>query len=198
MLTMKMIHLARFLLAVGLVAGARGASAAEPEKVSAPGGCPTVTHIPIVSVVRGTPAVITAKVECPTGEVVEVTLYVRLTDAGKPSPLGMQGQGDALYKAVVPVSMVQGVSRFWYYIDTKGMGDEEQGDPGVAQTRWHPVNIIEHGELSEGAAGGGKKAVLWLLAAGGAGGAYAVYDHNNDDGDGDPPPPADQYRVECR
>jgi len=166
--------------------------AANPEKVSAPGGCPTVTHIPVISVVRGTPAVITAKIECPTGEVVNVTLYVRLTDLGKPSPVSMTGEGDAVYKAIVPVSMVQGVSRFWYYIDAQGMETEDQGAPGIAQTRWHPVNIIEHGEFSEGGAGGGKKAAYLLLGAAGAGGAYLIYDHNkdgDDDGNNPPPPP---------
>jgi hypothetical protein len=96
--------------------------AVEPEKVSAPGGCPTVTHVPVVSVLRGTPAVITAKVECPEGDVVKVTLYVRLTDLGKPSPVSMTGEGNAVYKAIIPVSMVHGVSRFWYYIDAQGHG----------------------------------------------------------------------------
>lgn len=176
--------------------------AAQPEKVSAPGGCPTMTHVPLVSVIRGTPAVITAKVECPTGDVVEVTLYVRLTDAGKPSPLGMSGEGGGVYKGVVPVSMVQGISRFWYYIDAQGNETSDQEKPGVAQTRWHPVNIIDAGDAAGGAGGGAKKAALWLLAAGSAGGAYAVYDHNQGDGDDEedevppPPPPPDDEEDE--
>lgn len=159
-----------------------GAWAAQPEKVQGPDGCPTITHVPVVTVVRGKPAVIPAKVECAGGELSSVKLFVRLTDAGKPSSMDMDQKGDDLYEATVPVSMVEGIHRFWYYIDAQGKATPDQEKPGVAQTRWHPVNIIEYADTGGGA--GGNKAAYWLLGGLGAAGAYLVYDHNQDDGGG--------------
>lgn len=157
--------------------------AAKPERVTAEGGCPSISHVPVVSVLRGTPAIITATVECQTGELGEVLLQIRLTDAGKPSPISMNGEGNGLYRATVPVSMVQGVTRFWYYVDVKGKN--AAGDDTTAQTRWHPVNIIEHGETDNGGGGPGGRAGLYLLAGGAAAvGGALIIEHNNNDGSG--------------
>ena len=172
---------------------------ADPDRVEGKGGCPTILHTPVVSVVRGTPAVIPANITCENGELTEVLLQVRVTDAGKPTPMKMAGDGNGLYKATVPLSMIQGLTRFWYYIDVRG---KKRGDDTTVQTRWYPVNIIEHGEMSDGGgtagAGGaeeggalaGKKGLLWL--AGGAAvvaGGFAWEDHVNDTGSGGGPPP---------
>lgn len=161
---------------------------ASPEKASAPDGCPTITHVPLVTVVRGDPAVVAAKIECATGSVLEVTIYVRLLDAGKPTPVQMTGKGDGSYEAVVPVSMIRGISRFWYYIDARGKTTPEQAEEGVAQTRWYPVTIIDAAQL-EGGAGGSHKAAYWLLGAAGVAGGAVLWENHNDNGHGNNNPP---------
>ncbi|HMP77099.1 MAG TPA: hypothetical protein PKE12_12460 [Kiritimatiellia bacterium] len=154
--------------------------AAESEIVSAPGGCPAIEHVPVVNVVRGTPAVITAKVVCPGGELSEVLLQVRLTDLGKPSPMAMTGDGDGIYSATVPVSMVQGLTRFWYYIDARGR--DASGAPTSVETTWKPVNIVQHGNVKEGASGGIGKKAGWIAAGGAAVVAAALIVDNNSGG----------------
>ena len=84
--------LMRILLALifgSMVLGSR--VDAGPEKVSAPDGCPTITHVPLVTVVRGDPATVVAKIECATGTMLDVQAYVRVLDAGPgavgPAPL---------------------------------------------------------------------------------------------------------------
>ena len=161
---------------------------ASPEKASAPDGCPTITHVPLVTVVRGDPAVVAAKIECATGSVLDVTIYVRLLDAGKPTPVKMTGKGDGTYEAVVPVSMIRGISRFWYYIDARGKTTPEQAEEGVAQTRWYPVTILDAANLESGA-GGSHKAAYWLLGAAGAVGGAVLWENHNDNGHGGTPPP---------
>lgn len=147
-----------------------------------------MTHVPLVTVVRGDPAVVAAKIECATGSVLEVTIYVRLMDAGKPTPIKMTGKGDGTYEAVVPVSMVRGISRFWYYIDARGKTTPEQAEEGVAQTRWYPVTILDAAQM-EGGAGGGHKAAYWLLGAAGAVGGAVLWENHNDNGHGNSTPP---------
>lgn len=163
---------------------------AAPVKVSAPDGCPTLTHVPLVTVVRGDPAVVAAQIECATGAVLEVTLYVRLLDAGKPTPISMAGQGDGTYQAIVPIALLRGLTRFWYYIDARGKTAPGQQEEGVAQTRWNPVTILDAASLEGGGGVGSKKALAWLLAGAGAiGGAVLWENHNDGGGSGGPPPP---------
>ncbi len=175
--------------------------AADPVRVEAKGGCPSILHTPTVSVMRGTPAVITAKIECPAGSLTDVLLQLRITDAGKPTPIQMSGDGGGAYQAVVPVSMIQGLTRFWYYIDAKG---RKGGEDTVAQTVWSPVNIIEHAEMSGsggaaaggsggeggGAALGGKKGLLWLARGAALVGGGVLLENHNDGGSGGGSPPA--------
>lgn len=159
---------------------------AAPEKVSAPDGCPTVLHVPLVTVVRGTPAVVTAKIACETGLVREVSIFIRLTDAGKPTSLAMSDKGEGVYEATVPVSMFRGISRFWYYIDARGRTDAEQTEDGVAQTRWYPVTILD-GNASEGGAGGttaSRKTAYWLIGGAAAVAGAFVIDNNQGHGGG--------------
>lgn len=114
-----------------------------------------------------------------------VTIYVRLTDAGKPTPITMTGKGGGVYQALIPVSMIEGVTRFWYYIDAQGQAMPDQDRAGVAQTRWHVVTIIEHAEMEEGGAGS-SRALYWTVGGlGAAAGAYFIVDHNRGDGDGE-------------
>lgn len=182
----------RAIAAVGvcfvLFAASVSARAAEAEKWVAEGGCPVIEHVPLAQVLRGTPAVITAKIECPGGQLTEVLLQIRLIDGGQStSQIKMTGKGDGMYQATVPVSLVRGIARFWYYIDTKGR--TASGEESILQTGWKPVNIIDHGSLESG----GRKAGWYWLAGGAAlvGGAIAI-ENNNDSGGGgseSPPPP---------
>lgn len=165
-----------------LAAGVFSARAAE-EVVSGPGGCPNLKHVPLGTVVRGQPAAISALVECGGGTVEQVTLFVRLTDLGKPTATAMSGDGAGLHKSVVPVSLVRGVSRFWYYIEAKAKN--AAGDEEIIQTKWYPVNILDGADAGGGGGGGGHGALWALGAAGVAGAGYLIYDHNNDDDDND-------------
>ena len=158
-----------------------GAMAADTERVSAPGGCPSVVHIPLVNVMRGTPAGIKVNVDCPVGEVTEVILQVRLTDLGKPTPIPMTGEGNGVYSATVPVSMVQGIARFWYYIDARGKG--VAGEPTSVQTGWKPVNIIDPVEV-EKAGGGGNKAAYFVAGGVAVVAGALVIDNNSGGGSG--------------
>lgn len=185
---MKLRHVGLGLLVVcGLVSGA----AAQPHRVQAAGGCPTVLHAPLVNVVRGQPAVITATVDCPTGTVGDVILQVRVTDLGKPTPIPMTSAGGGVYKATVPLSMLQGLVRFWYFIDARGTNAD--GDESTAQTRWYPVNIIQHGEAGQGgggagagagggSGGGGGNTLLWVAGGAAVVGGAVIVENNNDDG----------------
>lgn len=157
---------------------------AEPEIVSAPDGCPSVTHVPMGTVMRGTPAEVAATITCEAGSVGPVRLFVRLSDVNKPVSTEMAGQGDGVYSATIPVSMFAGITRFWYYVDARGKADPSQSDESVVQTRWYPVTILDAQEAEKGT---GKeedsfkrRAVFWVLggAAAIAGGA-AIYDHNH-------------------
>ncbi len=165
---------------------------AGPEKVSAPDGCPTITHVPLVTVVRGDPATVVAKIECATGTVLDVKVYVRVLDAGKPSPIEMTKNSDGLYQAVIPISLIRGINRFWYYLDARGKTTPDQAEEGVAQTRWYPVTIVDGATEGGGSGGaaGSKKALYWLLGGAGAVGGAVLWENHNDDGpDHQKPPP---------
>lgn len=180
--------------------------AADPEKWEAEGGCPTIEHVPITQVVRGTPAVVSAIIQCPGGRLTEVTLQIRLIDGGQPTAqIKMTGAGDGAYQASVPVSMVQGVTRFWYYIDARAA--TASGQESYIQTGWKPVNIISYKQTEQaagatggvvgGSEAGGKEdddndRPAWFWLAGGvavAGGAVALGNNSDSDG-GDEEPPA--------
>lgn len=184
------------LLAVLFSLGVLSVVHAAPQKVSAPDGCPTMNHVPLVTIVRGDPALVVAQVACENGEVLKVQLFVRLTDAGKPTPVDMVRQGDGTYQAIIPIALLRGINRFWYYIDAHGKTTPDQAEDGVAQTRWNPVTIVDAvtdgGGAGGGGAGGSKKALYWLLGgAGAAGGAVLLENHNDDGPDNqNPPPPA--------
>lgn len=167
-----------------LLLGVASAVAEELEQVSSVRGCPSIVHAPLVSVMRGSPAVITATVSCPTGEVVKVLLQVRLTDLGKPTPIPMVGEANGLYKATVSVTLLQGLPRFWYYIDASGT--DAESEVATAQTKWHPVNIIDSSQGSEQSGSSlGKKALYWILGGAAVLGGAAIIEHNSDSG-GDP------------
>ena len=105
----------------------------------------------------------------------------------------MTGQGDGVYQAVIPVSMISGINRFWYYLDARGRSAPGQAVPGIVQSRWYPVTVVEVGDGSSGGGAGEKSTVapvLWWLLGGAAvaGGAVAL-EHHNDDGGGSPSPP---------
>ena len=188
--------MSRFLRAVVLMMSLLRLPLAEagPEKVQAPDGCPTMTHVPLVTVVRGDPATVVASIKCPTGSVLSVQVFVRITDAGKPTPIDMQGNGDGTYQAVIPISLIRGINRFWYYIDARGKSTPDQAEEGVAQTRWYPVTIVDGATEGGGAGGGGvsKKALYWLVGGAGAVGGAVLWENHNDNGGsgGGTPPPA--------
>ena len=114
---------------------------------------------------------------------------MRVTDLDQPTAIKMTGKGDGLYQATVPVLLVQGITRFWYYIDTKGR--TATGEESILQTGWKPVNIIQHGALEKGAAaaagaaggtsgGGGGNAGLYLIAGAVAvAGGVAIAENNS-------------------
>lgn len=159
------------------------AFAQEPEIVSAIDGCPTMTHVPVVGVPRGVPVLLEAMVECDGGSLSEVVLQVRLTDVGKPKAVEMKGEGNGLYEAAVPVSMIEGIPRFWYYIDVNGM--TAQGEQTRVQTSWHAVDILDPTRSEErGRASAAKGGYYWL--AGGAavlGGTFAVHKNEHSHGE---------------
>lgn len=184
------------LMAVVFSLGVLVSVQAAPQKVSAPDGCPTLNHVPLVTVVRGDPALVVAQVACEKGEVLTVRVFVRLADAGKPTSIDMERQGDGSYQAVIPIALVRGINRFWYYIDARGKTTPDQEEEGVAQTRWNPVNIVDAatdsgGAGGGGAGGGGKKALYWLLGGAGLVGGAVILENHNDNGgggSGNPPP----------
>lgn len=195
--------MSRLLCAVCIILALPGVRVAKagPEKVQAPDGCPTMTHVPLVTVVRGDPATVVATIECPTGTVLSVQVFLRITDAGKSTPIDMEGKGDGTYQAVIPISLIRGINRFWYYIDARGKSTPDQAEEGVAQTRWYPVTIVDGGANSGGAGGaigggsaggggGGNNTLLWILAGAGAvGGGVLLENHNDDGGSGGGAPP---------
>ncbi len=173
----------KLVLGVALLGGVCFAA---PERVQGPDGCPLMDHVPLSVVPRGVPASVSADVSCPSGQVASVTLYVRVTDAGKPTSHAMNGEGDGTYQALVPLSLIQGVERFWYYLDARGAPAEQGGqEEAVAQTRWHAVTIVEAVDPSSSSKGlSWKKAGLW----GGGAGLLALLLLNRDDDDSEPEP----------
>ncbi len=154
------------------------------ERVTAEGGCPDLNHDPILAVYRGTPAEISATIECPVGTLGKVYLQVRLTDVGKPVEIEMRKGVNDAYEAKVPASMIAGLPRFWYYVDARGTN--EDGEETMAQTRWHAVSILDPivaADLSQppkvaAAEGGSGSAFGWFIGGAAAVGAGFVIDHN--------------------
>lgn len=149
-----------------------------------------MNHVPLVTVVRGDPAAVVAQIECETGTVSTVQVFVRITDAGKPTPIEMTRQGDGTYQAIIPIALIRGINRFWYYIDARGMTTPDQAEEGVAQTRWNPVTIVD-AVTDGGGAGGGRKVLYSIVGVAGVAGGAVLLEHHNDDGGsggGTPPP----------
>jgi len=159
---------------------------AEPVKVSAPDGCPTYIHTSQVAVARGTPSVISVKMECAVGMVTGAKIFVRLAEAGKPIEIEMTDKGNGLYEATIPVSMYEGIHSFWYYIDGYGKSTPDQVEPGLAESEWFRVNILDLPLLDEESK---RRGLIWLgVGAGAVVGAAFIADNNDDDNDGSPPP----------
>lgn len=162
---------------LSVLLSAAGVSAEEKEIVSAIDGCPTITHPPIFEVLRGVPVVIEATVECEIGTLKEVLLQLRLTDLGKPKSFKMKDEGNGRYKANIPVSMIEGLPRFWYYIDANGVSTN--GEPTRAQTSWHVVHILD--PIRPGGAAlfpTTKSGFYWLAGGVAALGGALVIDNN--------------------
>jgi len=162
----------------GCLTTARGA-----ERVTAEGGCPDLIHEPVSAVYRGTPAEITATVECPTGTLGKVFLQVRLTEVGKPVELEMTKGVDDVYSVTVPASMFAGLARFWYYVDARG--SDSDGEDTMAQTRWHAVLVLD--PIAAGGmdspppapASSYGKAFGWFVGGAAAVGAAFIIEHNS-------------------
>lgn len=153
------------------------AFAEEKEIVSAIDGCPTMTHMPVFETLRGVPVILEATVECEVGSVNEVFLQFRLTDLGKPKAFKMKDEGNGRYKANVPVSMIEGLSRFWYYIDADGLSTN--GEPTRVQTAWHVVNILDPNRPAGGALYPTKeRGFFWLAGGVAAFGGALIVDNN--------------------
>jgi len=165
-------------------------AAGEAEVTESPTGCPLIRHAPLTTVVRGDPATVVAQIECPNGLIEKSSVHVKVTELGRPFPIAMKPvEPPGTYQATVPVSLLKGVARFWYYVEGVSMGAQR------TQTHWYPVRIID-AHASSGAAGGlgsspaaaaasegGKGTLLWI--AGGTvlvgGAAVAVSGSTGDD-----------------
>lgn len=160
-----------FLMACAVGAKQTG----EKEIVSAKDGCPTIEHAPVLETVRGVPVEIIADVTCPTGHLGEVFLQLRLTDLGKPKEFRMKDEGNGKYKAIVPVSMIQGLPRFWYYIDARGTVQDDEATR--AQTPWRMVTIVDPKRIG----GFWPREASWLGAGLAAlGGGFLIHDNSHD------------------
>lgn len=147
----------------------------EKELVSAKDGCPTIEHAPVLETLRGVPVEIVANVTCPTGHLGEVFLQLRLTDLGEPKEFRMKDEGNGKYKAIVPVSMIQGLPRFWYYIDARGTVQDDEATR--AQTSWHMVTIVDPKRIG----GFWPREASWLGAGLAAlGGGFLIHDNSHD------------------
>lgn len=153
---------------------------------------PIIAHVPVTTVLRGQPAEITATITPQGGLVTQAQVHVKLALAGKPIIFPMTPATGEVYKAVVPVSLIKSIHRFWYFIhvyDSNGR---------VADTLWHEVRILDGanieggGAAAAGSSGGSHKG--WWIAGGAlvAGGVVAAVVANNDDDGGGhtSPPPA--------
>lgn len=173
-----------WLLGAVSVAFWAGSVIADPVAVSSPDGCPSVVHAPLVTVVRGTPAVITAKIGCETGTVREAHVFVRLADVGKPISFEMKPTGSGLFETTLPVSIFEGITRFWYYLDARGRLDEGQPEDGIVQTGWYPVTVVDVAAPTHGGGAAGeesasrRRAVLWVLGGAAAAAGAVVVEHN--------------------
>lgn len=107
-------------------------------------GCPRIVHAPVTTVVRGIPAQILAHIDCADAPVPQGNLYVKFSLIGKPAPIRMRAAGNTAFEGLVPVSMLQGISRFWYYVE----GVSKDGVTN--QTPWYPVRVIQPDTLSAG------------------------------------------------
>ncbi|HMP74942.1 MAG TPA: hypothetical protein PKE12_01480 [Kiritimatiellia bacterium] len=150
-----------------------------PERFDAVDACPSISHVPILVVTRGVPAPVAAQIDCPTGGVIEVNVFVRPGDIGPITNITATGEDGGVYQATIPFSMIQGVDRFWYFIDATATN--LAGQQVYLQSRWFPVQVIDsHAAMLlplDRAGGGGQS--TWLAAgvaiAGGAL-AFSSYD----------------------
>lgn len=178
----------RFLFVTAWLVWALRAGAEEPAPASSnqaehvvDAKRPIIAHVPVTTVLRGQPADITATITPQSGSITSAVTQIKLTLVGKPISFPMNpGTGD-VFKVLIPVSAIEGISEFWYFIHSYDSNGH------MADTIWHRVRIIEAGADS-GAVGAGflntKTAVIGggLLLAGGI--TAAVIAHNDDNGGG--------------
>ena len=155
--------------------------------------CPRIVHGPVSTVVRGVPADIFAHIDCPDEEpIARSAIYVKLSIAGKPAPIKMRPAGGTAFEALVPVSMLHGVSRFWYYVEGVSKGGETN------QTPWFSVRVIDAANSAGAAAAATEASSAWwanpyvwgagaLVVGGGA--VIAANDSGGGGSDGPPPEP---------
>ncbi len=174
---MKLYRVWICALIVSCIAGVSGARA---EDVVGGKECPQLVHQAISTAIRGVPVELFATVTCPEGSVDEVLLQIRVTDAGKPKSFKMKPGRDGSYSATVPLPLIKGLARFWYYIDARGKNAD--GEPVVAQTIWHVVTITDPANLSQGGAGGAEPQRVpfyWFAGGAAAVGAGFAISHEN-------------------
>lgn len=169
------------MLWVAMVVGGTMVRAEDPPP-SQP-DAPLIKHVPVTTVLRGQPAHIVASASGQAGAVVtSMTTHVRITDVGKPIVYPMSVGGDGQQSANVPVSLIRGVHRFWYFVEARDSAGR------FANTPWYPVRVIDGGEGGGGAGGGGGSGLstAGFLAGAGAliGGGLAIIAANDDGGGG--------------
>ena len=101
---------------------------------------PLIGHTPITTAVRGVPITISATLSAQGGaSITSQTVMVKVSDVGKPVKYPFTGAGSegGVYNAAIPLSLMKGVSVFWYTINAY------DSNGGIASTPWNRVVIIE-------------------------------------------------------
>lgn len=120
---------------------------------------PTLTHEPVATALRGFPTPLHLKVDAHGVLLTQTVARIRLSEGGAPTTMPLSKEGGD-YKVLVPVSMVEGVTVFWYSFDISNEKSE------TASTHWQRVIILE------GAADGKGGAAAAKASGGGSGGGF--------------------------
>ncbi|HMO52850.1 MAG TPA: hypothetical protein PKE26_17200 [Kiritimatiellia bacterium] len=170
--------------AAGLIVAIVLGSAARAEEPSGPG--PAVKHVPVTTATRGVPVDVSARVDpAPGTTLTSAVVLVRITDLGKPVSVPMTpGEEPGFYHAVVPVTMIRGISVFWYALDIRDDTGAAGGTPWIRVVIGDAI-LTEGGVAAvEGGSAGGISSKNAWIAGGllvGAGAAAVLLLDDDDD-----------------